>query len=296
MSPVRLLPALLVAVAGATLSTPARAGDKEACASAAEQVQKLRADKKLRAAKEKAIACSRDVCPSFVRNDCLKWLGEVDGALPTVIVRVRDPQNKDIINVKVTVDGEPFAGMLDGTAHAVDPGPHTFRYEAAGMEPVEEQVLVSQGEKDRVLKVVLTPAGAPKDPTPKPPPVVDAPPPPTSGEAATGAKPSALPWVIGGVGVAGLLVFGIFETMGQVDYANMKSGCGLTPQKCAPGDVDAARAKLGVAIAGLAVGAIGIGTAVTMLLLRPSPAKTVAQHVEVAPVAGGFYGAIKTTF
>jgi hypothetical protein len=291
----RALPAvtLSLVIAATTFSTPSRAGDKEACAGAAEQAQKFRSDKKLLSARERLIACSRDVCPAVIRKDCVKWLPDVEAALPTIIVRVRDAQNKDVINVKVSVDGEPFAAVLDGTAHPVDPGPHTFRYEAPGTDAIEEQVLVSQGEKDRVLKVLLAPAGSkPPEPTHKPTvPDESAPPPATEG-----SKPSALPWVIGAIGVAGLVTFGIFETVGQLGYADLKNGCGSTPQKCAPSAVDPLRIELGVAFVGLIVGVVGVGTAAGILLFRSSPAKAAAKHFDLVPLAGGAYGGFKTTF
>jgi hypothetical protein len=290
------LPAITLSlvIAAMTFATPSRAGDKEACAGAAEQAQKFRTDKKLLSARERLIACSRDACPAVIRKDCVKWLPDVEAALPTIIVRVRDAQNKDVINVKVSVDGEPFAAVLDGTAHPVDPGPHTFRYEAPGTDPIEEQVLVSQGEKDRVLKVLLAPAGS------KPPESTHKPPTPDESTqllpVTEESKPSVLPWVIGGIGVAGLVTFGIFETVGQLGYADLKNGCGLLPQKCAPSAVDPLRIELGVAFVGLIVGVVGVGTAAGILLFRSSPAKAAAKHFDLMPVAGGVYGGFKTTF
>jgi len=299
----RALPALPVCLALAlTLAAaPSFAGDKEDCATAAEQAQRLRAEKKLRAARAQIILCARDVCPAVIRNDCAKWLRDVESALPTIIIRARDPQDKDLIKVKVTVDGQPFAGALDGTAQAVDTGAHTFRYEADGMEPVEEQILISQGEKDRVLKIVLSPKGV-KTPTPdshpKDGPVGTNPPPVDAPPADTSPKPSVLPWVFGGIGAAGLVTFGVLETVGQLAYSSLRSGCGATAQKCTDADVAPVRLELQIAVVGLAVGIVGVGVAAGLWLFggESKAAQTTAQHLDFVPLPGGGYGTFKTTF
>lgn len=276
----------------------ALANDKEDCATAAEQAQRLRAEKKLRAARQQVILCARDVCPTVIRNDCSKWLRDVDAALPTVIIRVRDGNDKDLLAVRVTVDGQPFAGQLDGTAQPVDTGPHTFRYESEGMEPYEEQVLISQGEKDRVLKVQLKPKGgaaSPKGPDGKLP---DQPPPPPGSDKPS-SGPGIAPWIIGGVGVAGLLAFGILETTGQLGYSSLRTGCGATPQKCTEDDVAPVRLQLQLAVAGLAIGVVGVGVAVTWLIVGSSsskPAAAAASHFDFTPLPGGGYGGFRTTF
>ena len=276
-----------------TTSSLGRADDKEDCASAAEQTQRLRADKKLRAARSQAIQCARAVCPNVIRNDCAKWLREIDGALPTIILRVRDAGDKDLIKVRVTLDGQPFVGELDGTAQPVDTGVHTFRYEADGMEPYEEQILVSQGEKDRVLKVQLKPlatttsVGHGDGPTVTP----DRPVQPTSSHG-----PGAGPWIVGGVGVAGLLMFGILETTGQLGYSSLRSGCGATAQKCSDDDIAPVRLQLQLAVVGLAVGVVGLGVGITWLLLGSTKASAAAAHVDVTPLPGGGFAGFHTTF
>ena len=287
--------AIVLAVAAPSLSF---ASDKEECATAAEQAQRLRAEKKLRAARQQTILCARDVCPALIRNDCIKWLRDVDAALPTVIIRVRDGNDKDLLAVRVTVDGQPFAGQLDGTAQPVDTGPHTFRYESDGMEPYEEQVLISQGEKDRVLKVQLKPKGGaqqPHGPDGKQP---DQPPPP-QGPDKPSSGPGVGPWIIGGIGAVGLVAFGILETTGQLGYSSLRTGCGATPQKCTEDDVAPVRLQLQLAVVGLAIGVVGVGVAVTWLIVGSSsskPAAAAASHIDFSPLPGGAYGGFRTTF
>jgi hypothetical protein len=286
-----------VAAALVLVATPSLASDKEECANAAEQAQRLRAEKKLRESRAQFVHCGREVCPGFIRNDCLKWLRDVDAALPTVIFRVRDPDDKDLIKVKVLVDGEVFVSELDGTAVAVDTGAHTFRYEAEGMEPYEERVLISQGEKDRVLKAKLVPKGHPAaspdnhgvqgNTTGGSGPQPDNATPPGADKPSHTNVPA---WVVGGVGAAGLVMFGILETVGQIGYSNLQSGCGATAQKCTEDDIAPVRTELQIALVGLAVGVVGIGVSAVLFAVggsSSSPAARAASHVEITPVAGG---------
>lgn len=260
-------------------ASTAHATDKEECAGAAEQDQRLRAEKKLRQSRDQLVKCGRDVCPSVIRNDCLKWLRDVDSALPSVIFRVRDDNDKDLIKVTVLVDGQVFASSLDGTSVSVDIGPHTFRYEADGMQPYEEQLLISQGEKDRALKVKLVPINKPT----AAPVMHDTPQPTTPASAATntgGSNTGA--WVVGGIGVAGLLTFAVLEGIGQSGYSSLKSGCGATAAKCADSEISPVQTELVVALVALGVGVVGLGvSAILFATGHPSAART-AQNARLS--------------
>src|SRR5580700_677011 len=137
----------LLGLTVALLPAAASADDKDDCFNAAENAQKLKTDKKPSQARPALITCSRDVCPQQVRADCVKWLGEVDRDMSTVVVRARDANGHDVIDVKVFVDGELLLSKLQGTAVTVDPGPHKVRYEFPSGKTVEEDVLIAEGEK-----------------------------------------------------------------------------------------------------------------------------------------------------
>ena len=176
----RALPILLVC----SLSAPALAApDKVACIEAHEDAQKLRGENKLARAKEKLLVCAADACPSLVKLDCTKWLPEVDRDQPTFIVRAKQGRN-DIADVRVLIDGVVVAKFLDGKAIPIDPGAHTLRLERAGDEPIEQQLVVASGEKNRLVKVVFAA------------PAVEAPPPPAP------ATRGPLPWILTGVHAA----------------------------------------------------------------------------------------------
>src|SRR5436190_10800713 len=85
------------------------AGDEmSACVSAAEQAQRQRAAGRLLEARASLQICSREVCPSVVRSDCLRWRADVEGSIPTIVLRAQDPRGQDLSDVKVALDGTPF--------------------------------------------------------------------------------------------------------------------------------------------------------------------------------------------
>src|SRR5262249_31598684 len=97
-----------------TTSAPARAVDRAACAAASDQAQQLRDEAKLRAARAQLIICADETCPGVIRKDCAGWLADVEARLPSVVFRVLDPAGKDLVQVKLTVDGKKLTDTLDG--------------------------------------------------------------------------------------------------------------------------------------------------------------------------------------
>src|SRR5262249_13965446 len=111
---VRFLAALLLPYALAT--TAALADDKAACLQAASKGQRMRAQHDLVGARDQFRACAAAGCPAIVQRDCATWLTEVDKALPTVVVTAKDAAGADLVNVSVSVDGQPLLTKLDGRA------------------------------------------------------------------------------------------------------------------------------------------------------------------------------------
>jgi hypothetical protein len=158
-----LLAVALVALAagGARAEEP-----KVACIAAADRGQELRDEGKYGAAREAFVTCARDVCPALVAKSCMRWLGELDAALPTVVVAARDAEGRDVAAATVLVDGAVVAEGIDGLPLAIDPGEHVVRVERAGGPPAEVHVVVRAGEKGRSIAVTL----ASFAPAPVPPP------------------------------------------------------------------------------------------------------------------------------
>src|SRR5512141_1076550 len=115
------LPTLAVVALASLFALPAGAAGpsksevKKACVAQADQGQQLRSDGKLALAKEQFAQCSRDECPGPLRQDCAQWMNEVVAALPSVVVGARDADGRDIVDVRVTVDGKEVATRLNGS-------------------------------------------------------------------------------------------------------------------------------------------------------------------------------------
>ena len=144
-------------------ASPALAADTsgaKACSDSFEKAQYLKKDGKLAAAREQALACAREGCPGFMRDECNKMVGEIDGAQPSIIFAVRDAKGADLADVRVEVDGAPFAARLGGEALPIDPGEHTLRFLHAGDAPLEQHVIIRVTEKNRIISAQF-PAATP---------------------------------------------------------------------------------------------------------------------------------------
>jgi hypothetical protein len=256
----------------------AQAPSKAECAGAAEKAQTLREEKKLQASRKELLTCSQDACPKAVRLDCVAWLREVEASLPSVAIRARGPDGTDLADVKVSVDGQPLASRLDGSALAVDPGMHLFRFEFADGEVVESKVLVSEGEKNRTILAEKKPRPAPSAPPSAPASAPAAPP----GEALKAPAPSVLPWVFLGVGALSAGAFGGLQLWARSQRSDLEDSCGKT-RSCTDAQVDPVRTKvLGSGVA-LGVSVISLGVAGALWIWSPSR----NQSVGAAPLPGG---------
>jgi hypothetical protein len=205
-------------------STPAGAQvTKEQCIDANGRAQHLRSEAKLQEAREQLRTCSNPVCPVMGRSDCTKRLDDLETAQPTIAFEAKDGAGADVVAVKVTVDGKPLADRLDGTPLPVDPGQHVFTFEMAGQPAVTRTLVLTEGEKGRREPIVLGPVTAPV-PAPTP-----APPAPGPTEPAPGGgigKQKLLGLTAGGVGVAGIVIGGVFGLMTLSEKSQQQTACG----------------------------------------------------------------------
>jgi len=284
----------LLGLALALLPTSATADDKDDCFNAAEKAQKLKTDKKLSLARPALITCSRDVCTQQVRSDCVKWLGEVDAAMSTVVVRARDTNGHDVIDLKVFVDGELFLSKLQGTAVTMDPGQHKIRYEFPNGKSVEEDVLIAEGEKNRTLRAELkegTGTGTETTSTGTPS--------PTDGGTTSKGGPGVGPWIIGGIGLVALGVFIGLEADLQSTYSGLKNGCGSTaPPSCDPGKVSSLQTEIDVAGVMFGVAVAGVVTSATWLIASAVTGhpKTTTGSFGITPLIGGGFATYGHSF
>jgi len=288
---------LLVIAAMLTAGRDASADEKEVCVRAVERAQVARLDGKLRKAREGFVVCARPVCPEAIRQDCTRWVGEVDASLPSVVFEAVWADGHDVTGMTVRVDGQLLAGADGGRAVTLDPGEHAFRFEVNGAAPVDTRNVIREGEKNRILQVTFTPtapaeSGTPASASPGPA-ASGTPPTPATQALATAPAPGSttaapadlwrrsppegegrahrpipvLAWVLGGVGLVGLGSFAILGLSGTSQLDSLRSTCVHT---CNPSAVSSARNEILVGdILGL-VALAASGVATWLVLTRPT--------------------------
>lgn len=256
----RVSGAVAALVAISMTAGSAHADDKVVCANASENGQKLRDDGKLMKARQEFLVCSRDVCPQVIKKDCVDWLQKSEENLPTVVLGAKDSHGQDVMTAHVTCDGAPLADKLDGKAVFVDPGLHTFRFEIPGEKPIEQQMVLHEGEKNRLVSVspppaVVTPPPGAGNPVTPPPPEPE-------------RKKSKVPAIIvGGLGVATVAAGGVFYFLALGNYNDLKDGCGKT-RTCTSDDTSPVQTKADVSYVLLGVGGALVITGVVLYVLE----------------------------
>jgi hypothetical protein len=214
------LPLTLAAAlaSAAVLFAPVARADVAACIASSEQALTLRKQGKLRDALKQLAQCADPACPAEVSAECTQRIGAISAAMPTLILAAKDGAGNDLVDVKVSMDGTPLAQKLDGLPLSIDPGEHAFHFEVAGQPPLDRQLVLREGEKDRHETVVLGPAAPPASaPPPAPAPVASGP--------SWWTTQRTLAVVGGGVGVIGLGVGAIFGGLALSDQSQEKSSC-----------------------------------------------------------------------
>jgi hypothetical protein len=283
-----LIPAMLVS--GLTPATPA-AADAKQCAADYEAAQEFRSQTKLRAAREKLLACAQPACPTFVKKDCSKWLGEVESALPTVVFGAR-ADGKELVDVTVSMDGETVAETLDGKAVPVDPGARTFVFDSAEHGKKEVRFVVKEGQKSQSLDVVFEKQAKPApggEPEPDPGMSV------TTDDAA-GNK--TLAYVALGVGAVGLGGFVFFGLSGNSEKNDLE--CADT-KTCTDDDLDPVKQKYLFADISLGVGIVGLAVGTYLLVSGPKKATPAAEEAgrvrfDVLPTRAGGFASLSGSF
>lgn len=286
----RAVPLAFAACVALTASSPrasAQAQDKsikKECAAAYEQAQVFRKERRLIEAQEQLAICAQKACPIVVRKECGKWQAEVEAAMPTVVLEVRDATGQPAAKARVFLDGTLLTESIDATAIPVNPGEHVFRYEMPGADPIEQGVTIREGTKDRKLSVELV-ASAPPPSPPKPSPW----------------EPPLLGLVFAGVGALGVGGFTALGIVGINQRDELRDTCAPA---CAESDVSSVRTKLLLADISLGVGVVSLGVATYFFVSSlSSPAGEGKQSgraprlwVDVAPAAGGGVGIVRGAF
>jgi hypothetical protein len=197
-----------VAVATLFVSRAAHADDEEACVASSERALAAVHRQSLLEARSALVACTAAGCPDIVRSSCQRRLVEVNAAIPAVVFEMKDAAGNDLAGVQISVDGSPLEAHADGAPVVLDPGKHSFRFQAAGRPTLQKEFVLRQGERDRRERILFESAAE------KPP-----------------VSHGWSPLQIGGVaaaalGVAGIAVGSIFGVKAGSDRSSELSACG----------------------------------------------------------------------
>src|SRR5262249_40372928 len=157
------------------------------------------------------------------------------------VVSAKGPDGNDTADVELTVDQRPVRRPLDGTPIRLDPGEHVFRYELRGSAPIEEKVVIREGEQRRALTVRFPP---PARPAAKP----------QKGSVESPGVPIAV-WVLGGVAVASGGVAGGFGFVTKKEFDQRTNDC---KPRCSDSQVASIRTKEIITNAALAGSAVSL--------------------------------------
>ena len=248
------------------------AADKAQCIASAERAQRLRRAGKLRESREQLATCAESSCPSVVRDDCARWMGEIIELVPSIVVGARDDRGRDLVRVRVSIDGAVVEERLDGRPIELDPGPHDLRFDADGFTPVEQRILVKEREQSRAVAVTFSV-------------------PAHDGPAGSSGVP-LLAWGLGGLGLAALAGALYFDAS-AFEEASCKPHCS-GPQ------VDSIKTRTYVAAGLLGVGLLGIGGAAAVFFVSRSAGSSSSTpsgfRLEVGPTVGGGFGRLEVGF
>jgi hypothetical protein len=265
----RVLSCFALLAAGAVLShdAAAQSPDKLECARSFEQGQRLRQAHQLRAAKAELLVCVEN-CASVLRQECLSWLGDVEAALPSLVIAARSADGTVLTSVRMVVDGVEVVGGLTQPLE-LDPGDHDIVLDAPGLARLEQHVTLREGERYRRIDLTLAMATAAASPSTTAAPA-DAtepvsPPPQRSDRAAVDRPVPTIVYAVGGLGVVAAAVGTYFQIAGM----SQQSGLGGCKPGCQESEIDSARTSLWVGNVTLVVAVASLATAAVLYLTRP---------------------------
>jgi hypothetical protein len=193
----------------------------------------------------------------FISKECTNLYSEAQASLPSVTIRATDGQGQLLTAVNVYMDGELVAKTLDGRALTLDPGVHEFRFVVEGKPEINNKVLVSEGEKNKVVSVDFP---APMESKESKPIVVTPPPAP-----AEKSGPPIAAYVVGGVGVAAAATGGILYWLGSKQYDDAENTCS---PNCSQSKADSIDLKYNLAYVGFGIGGAALVTSGVLFLVH----------------------------
>lgn len=241
--------------------------------------------------------------PKAFRDAQARAKGVLNTALPK-IARLTVKVEPADARPQVTVAGTTIPPALIGVERPTDPGTHQVVVTAPGyLEKKTSVTLTEGGAQELSIQLEKDPsvAAASPPPAPPPPPVTVGPTPPPSDTAPK--KNNTLAYVALGVGGAGLLVGGVTGFMALGKKSDLE---GCQDKKCPSSEsdkLDSAKSLATVSTVGFAVGFVGVGAGIVLLLTgnssssaASSPPKLAKNGLAVQPFFGGTSAGVTGTF
>lgn len=324
---------MLALASSPALAQSARPRDEEACLNVLKEAKAKEQSGELQAARVLLRQCAQNSCSGFVRQQCINRNIKLEMDTPSVVLLVTDAAGGSRTDVQVKVDGEPFASTLDGRALPIDPGMHDFSFIADGHVFATQRILIVQGQRNRFItanigrsgsrgavaaddsavptseeqiaklpvarqRAKVAQAAADQKAAAEPDATAE-----SSGAESTPEQVSApkhrrlLPWVLTGVGAAGLGAGAVFTLWGRKDNNNL-SGCSPNCSDATLSHIkrvyQAADIAIGVGVAALA--AAYWSYAFSQSSTGDSKSSETALRLDVAPTTSGGFAAVSGRF
>lgn len=312
---------LLMAACGAFVALQATDGNADptpsknarACMGAYRKAQELERDAHLLRAKEAMLTCAKPACGAALAGECASRYAQLGTEIPSVVLLAEDDTGAPVVDVQVTMDGAPVASKLDGRAISLDPGLHEFAF-GTGRGAIVQSVLIAQGQRNRSISVSLRgkealqslqaqsaqSAQSAQKTVSAPPtaqPVVQSSTAETAPPEVSSGGPGVLPYVLGGVGAAGIGGFFLFNAWGNSDN---KALAQCSPN-CSQSSVDHIQKMYLAADISLGVGLASLGAATYFYLssmnsTEEKAPKRSAYMIGVQPTPSGFFASASGSF
>jgi len=250
---------------GTALNSIAAASESATCTEFYEKAQEEKTSGHLNAALVHLRICIDAGCPKFIRDDCMRWMDQVEGALPSVVFAVRR-DGSDVTGAEVLCDGKILVSSLDGKAVSVDPGPHDFSFSLPGFPSIQRQTIIREGERNRIIEVEFSSritAAATHAPTTTDISLQNVQDEPVEQE--TGRR--YLPYGLVGLSALGAAGFAVFAIQGNSRKGDLERTCSPS---CPSSQVAEVKTKYMLADACLAVGIVSLGVATYLFLTSHS--------------------------
>lgn len=237
-------------------STFAAGSTKEMCIAAHVNGQDLRRAGNLSGAMSKFEFCAADACPGVVREDCVRRLAEVQRARPTVMFIGKTAESERLPRLRIGVDGAAPRIAAEELI-TLEPGEHRFDLVAEGFAPMTKRLTLLEGMhiREEIVFSRESRAGS------------------AAAETESSSSRRTISYVVGGVGLASLVVAGVLGGVANGSYREARDHCGPDPRACQPGTeqmLDDARDQRTTAFIFAATGAVLVVGALVVWLTAPS--------------------------